>query len=512
METEYSQANSTKNESKLMYSYEGIIPGIPKSQIDKDVFKIFGEAFTDYEKSINCVKIAENELTKRKDLFVEISSPTKIKPSGLSFSYFQYTVKTSPIGYSVIRKLSDFEFLHETIPKYNNIKFNPLLPKFPINLDDDSEKKILFLQYYLNALIEGSYYRSLPIVLNFLSLPQSEWDTRIKTYQKVKEITEISQMYNLEETFNIKINHEDDFKAMKIKDDIKQKEEIYKKLNDNWDALFPIMEKMSICLKNISQNFLNLQNIYLSGHKSNEVLANCYQQLYLIIKTWGEDYVKQKNFLKNHFKYFFKYISKETNSFLKNFENYEDKKEEYKKLFMKYQKNEAHTQKDKDNLEQKRNLYGIHLVHVIDEFNKLSERQGKRVNRQFFLFNKEKELIFQDYNNFYRLFNFKESYSLPDMTISNIRKQNDILNLNISKISKVSKNDNNENNRYNENEEKKENSRLVNSRYSDKNVKINNSRLDNSRQKENSRFENSRFENSMSNGDKNIEIEEKEIK
>ena len=87
-------------------------------------------------------------------------------------------------------------------------------------------------------------------------------------------------MYNLDEYFNIKINHEDDFKAMKIKDDIKQKDEIYKKLNENMDELFPIMEKISVCLKNISQNLLNLKNIYGDGHKCNETLSYCYQQLY----------------------------------------------------------------------------------------------------------------------------------------------------------------------------------------------------------------------------------------
>ena len=221
--------------SKFEETIEGIIPGIPKSQIEKDVFKIFGEAFTDYEERVNCIKISENELSKRKDLYVEICSPVKIKPSGLAFSYFQYTIKTSPIGYSVIRKLSDFELLYETVPKFNKGKFNPLLSKFPINLADDSEKKVLFLQLYLNSLIEDKYYRSLPIVFEFLSLPQSEWEKKIKNYQKMKEITNIEQMYNLNEYVNIKINNDEDFKAMKIKDDIKRKDEIHQKLNENMD-------------------------------------------------------------------------------------------------------------------------------------------------------------------------------------------------------------------------------------------------------------------------------------
>ena len=173
--------SSSNNKDDFVYpetfeiSIEGIIPGVPKSQYDKDVFKIFGEAFSNYEERIMCEKMKTNEITKRNDLHVEVCSPVKIKPSGLSFSYFQYTVKTEPIGFSVVRKLSDFELLYETIPKYNNGKYNPLLTKFPIGLSDDSEKKVLFLKFYANALVEDAYYRSLPIVFEFLALSQSEW-------------------------------------------------------------------------------------------------------------------------------------------------------------------------------------------------------------------------------------------------------------------------------------------------------------------------------------------------
>ena len=193
-----------------------------------------------------CEKLKINEITKRNDLCVEVCSPVKIKPSGLSFSYFQYTVKTEPIGFSVVRKLSDLELIFETIPKYNNGKFNPLLIKFPIGLSDDSEKKILLLKFYINSLVEDAYYRSLPIVFEFLALPQSEWEKNLKQYNKVKEITNPEKMLDLDRYFDIKISDVDDINAMKIKDDIKKKEEAY---NDDMDELFPIMEKMMYALK-----------------------------------------------------------------------------------------------------------------------------------------------------------------------------------------------------------------------------------------------------------------------
>ena len=439
------------NQNSLEFSIEGIIPGIPKNKIDKDIFKIFGEAISNYEEIMNCEKLKENELTEREDLFIEIETPMKINPGGICFSYYQYTIKTNPIGYNVIRKLSDIELLYEIIPNYNKTKFNPLLPKFQLGLNDDSEKKLLFLRFYLNSLVEDPYYRSLPIVFDFFSLPQNEWNKKSKEYKKKKEIKDLEKMVNIEGSHYIKISNEEDFQAMRIKDNIKIKDEAYNKLNDDMDELLPIMEKMSVCLKNISQDLLNLKNIYYDGNKSTEILGNCFEQLNLIIKEWGENYIKQKNYLKNEFKYFFKYINKELNSFLKNIELYENVKEEYEKKFMKFQKMPSPEEKDEENIIYLKKLYGLHLVHVIDEYKKLNERQGKRTNKKFISFNKGKEIILQDYNNFNKIFNIKQSYNLPDVYSSYLGKQSDILNLNASKISKKS-----HQNRYSQKEETEE--------------------------------------------------------
>ena len=417
----------------LEVSIEGIIPGIQKSQYDKDVFKIFGEAFSKHEEKIYCEKLKENELSKREDLYIDIISPVKIKTGGLSFSYYQYTIKTEPIGFSVVRKLSDFELLNETIPKYNKGKFNPLLTKFPMNLSDDSEKKLIFLKYYLNSIIEEPYYRSLPIVLNFLSLSQNEWDIKAKQFQKVKEITSIEKMLDLNGFYDIKISDEENFKATKIKEDLKKKEAAYKKLNEDIDELFPYMEKMSVCLKNISQDLLQLKYIYGDGNKSMETLSDTFHHLYLIIKSWGEDYIKQTNFLKNEFKYFFKYMSKEINSFNDNYERYENIKEEYKNKFAKYQKKSSLKSKHHEEIKEYKKIFGFYLLNVKNEYNKLNERQGKRINKQFFLFNKEREVFFQDYENFLKLFNCKEKeFNIfpPDVSVSFIEKQNDKFNNN----------------------------------------------------------------------------------
>ena len=51
-------------------------------------------------------------------------------------------------------------------------------------------------------------------------------------------------MVNLEGSHYIKISNEEDFKAMRIKDNIKIKDEAYNKLNDDMDELLPIFLKI----------------------------------------------------------------------------------------------------------------------------------------------------------------------------------------------------------------------------------------------------------------------------
>ena len=134
------------------------------------------EPFEEYEEIIKTEKLENNDITEKNDLYITISNPVKVKDGFFSSSYYNYTVKTSPVGYSVIRKVSDFTFLYETLPIINGAVFNPTLPHFEFGLKDDSPKKLLYIRNYMNSLIENKFFRTLPIVFEFLTLPQEKWN------------------------------------------------------------------------------------------------------------------------------------------------------------------------------------------------------------------------------------------------------------------------------------------------------------------------------------------------
>ena len=111
--------------------------------------------FSLYEKFIKCEKLVPNQITNREDLYITISEPKRVKVGFFSIAYYQYTVKTHPIFFKVIRKLSDFYFLSQKLPLIHPVKYIPEFPSFPFGLQDDSPKKMKFIQNYMNLIIEN---------------------------------------------------------------------------------------------------------------------------------------------------------------------------------------------------------------------------------------------------------------------------------------------------------------------------------------------------------------------
>ena len=69
--------------------------------------------------------------------------------------------------------------------------------------------------------MENKYFRTLPIVYDFLTLPQPDWNNKVKAkYSKIKEATGFDSMPNFEGKYILKITKEDEMKASKIKTEI----------------------------------------------------------------------------------------------------------------------------------------------------------------------------------------------------------------------------------------------------------------------------------------------------
>ena len=218
-------------------------------------------------------KMEANEITDRYDLTVTISNPQKIKQSLLSIPYFQYDMETKPVGYKVVRKVSDFTFLYETLPLFNGGVYNPVLPHFEFGLKDDSPKKMLYIQNYMNSLVENKFFRTLQIVYEFLTVPQSDWNQKRIGYSKMKTLP-ISKMPTLEGELVININKEEDSKALKIKDEINKKTEAFDLFNTTMDEILACIDKLIISFKTLSKSLSDLVPALLGQRRTSELFLH----------------------------------------------------------------------------------------------------------------------------------------------------------------------------------------------------------------------------------------------
>ena len=365
------------------------------------------EALQDYEKIIQTVKLEDNPLTNTEELNITISNPVKINPGFFSSSYYQYTIETSPLGYKVVRKLSDFTFLEQVLPLFNSSVFIPSLPNFEYGLKDYAPKKMLLLQNYISYLMEDKFFRALPIIFEFLSLSQDDWNKkRIEIYNKMKPLP-LEQIPTLEGEFHIIINKEKDKKGSEIIEEINKKNISFEALNSALDQIMESLDKISISFKYLAKAFSDLNKEY----KNNSNLNDIFNRLHNLSKSWGRNYSSQKDFFDIEFKYYFNMMNNENNSFMKKCEEYKTIKDDYIYKFEKMKKIKDKNEKDLITFKNLRNDYGLELLMINNEYEKLIEKQGFRTKRQFNKYNEKKGILLQNLNNCIKLLDINEDIS-----------------------------------------------------------------------------------------------------
>ena len=380
----------------------------PVTNSDTNIFP--NDPFEKYEQIIKTGRLKNNEITDQNNLFVTISNPKKVNPGLFSASYFQYDVQTNPIGYKVVRKVSDFTFLYEKLPLFNSAVFNPVLPRFEFGLKDDSQKKMLYIQNYVNSLVENRFFRTLPIVFQFLSLPQEEWNKlRQDNYSKLKPLPLIN-MPTFDGELHIDINKLDDTKGTKIKDEINKKTEAFDCLNAAMDEILETIEKLNLCYKSLAKSLLDLTK----SHKDNEVLFGFFNRLNNLVKIWARDCLKQRDFFRDDLKYYFKFMNKENILYLKKCEEFRVARDDYKSKYEKVKKMPTKLPKDIEMVQKLRRNYGLQLLVVNSEYQNLLERQANRCIQQFVKYSDKKDVILQDYKNCIKLFNINEEQNNID--------------------------------------------------------------------------------------------------
>ena len=446
-EKELEKLQKRKNESEHIEKHSNLHEEVDNKENINDDMNNSNEEDEKDNNIIKCIKLDENEITNRDDLYIEIKLLEKDKKNVITYES-EFELETKPIGFKTTKKISDFEYLFNKIPLINPEIFNPyLFIHKSQNKDQLSNDTIIYLNYYMNILIQSRYFRTLPLVYEFITKEEEEWEKlKIEKYDKIKKINERQDIPNLEGFFTLSMDVGDDEKCLQIYDELNQKNESFIKLNNTIDDLLKSFGTIHQVLENMSKAFAELKNRYHSSPDN----TNLFAHLEIITKVWAEGYNKQKKFLNDEFRNFFIYMNKENNSFIKYYNNFKIIYNIFKNKFKKISKMLYPSSKDKKILKHTQREFSFKLVNVYGEYKKLNDNQGKRIEDKLTKVCNDKKIIFKEFEDIYSLLNF--------LSIKKQSKKEENEKYNEKEIEKNKKEENKINIKENEkiNEEKKE--------------------------------------------------------
>jgi len=366
---------------------------------DRDYNSPFDQKFL----NIIAKKLEENNLTKNDNLYIEVSNPVVIKTGVFSRAYVQYTLSTKELSTKVDRKLSDFEWLYNRLSFMYPKRITSVLPPSHMNLKDDSDKKIKYLSLFINSLSSNIFIRTTPIFKDFITLSQNDFNAKKATiYDKMERPKKINDEYTLTGEFNIEISKKKDYKAMGIKDETQQKDQLFEKLTNSINVLMAGFENMIKYYKDVGVQFKAL----VTAYKNDGTLDKQFSKLEELMNKWSEGISHQNDFFRDEIKYYFKFMQKEIKETDKLYNCFKTSRDNYISQYNKAKKAIKNKNKEEELSDKYRNEYAFNLYMILKEYDDLHKRQQMRIKNHFIKIAKDKDTFAKDYNIFNEMLNF----------------------------------------------------------------------------------------------------------
>ena len=258
---------------------------------------------------INCKKLDKNILNDKK-VIIEIKNPKVISASYFQVSYTQYEIYTNITNWLVYRRYSDFEWLRYNLRKLYPKIFCPPIPNKKIGSrrfeSDFVEKRMKFLNKFINSVCENEIFKTSEPLISFLSLQD-----RTQFEAKMKEINSFSPSNFIEDIKNFE-------GVVKLIED--NNNQYYKNISSYFQLQNQVLDRLNYNLKNyyynISAACMNLDEVYKDFNNLfnlnkriniKEEITKTYEILSVFFKNWKRNIFNQNEIIKNRIKDFFKY-------------------------------------------------------------------------------------------------------------------------------------------------------------------------------------------------------------
>ena len=393
------QNNENQKKENIQTSQK---PELKSEKIDSSLNKLSTNPFEDFSVYFPCQKFEDHEIINKEDLKIIVSEPVLKKEGFFSWSYYQYTISTPELNYKVERKLTDFDWLYQKLKEIYPGLIVSSVPARHVNMKDNSDKKMIYLNFFMNSLSHYKFIRATPIFQFFLSLNLKDFEKKKKEFEKIHVPNSFENFCNLEGNISCIITEQRDKTAISLKDDIAKKTLAFNKLTQSFDLVLSAFENCKNAMKNLSESFKNLQLIYSSQKNFSEK----FERLSQTADKWSNGYKDQSDFFQKELRYFFKFMEKELNDSLKVYEDFKMSRNAYVERYNKLKKVKNIPKNDYLNLDFLHKYYGYYLSTYLTEYDNLNKRHEERMNYQFIKYCNNTDIFIQDYNTFISLLNF----------------------------------------------------------------------------------------------------------
>ena len=283
---------------------------------------------------INCKKLEKSQLND-KPVKVVIKNPKPVETGFLTSNYVNYEVETALLEWIVRRRYSDFEWLRTVLVKYNPGQVVPPLPNKKIGSRrfevDFIEKRMMFLQKFMDAVLQSENFRASEPLVAFLSMTdRSQFEAKMKELSSYQPSPYIEEFKTFSGTVTISSGEED------------ENEKYFTNINNYFRIQTQLFDRLNFNLKNFYNNLANtcanledVQKDFETLHLLNtrvlmkEHITKSFEELGIFVKNWKRILYKQNEIVKVHLKDFFKFIKMEGTSYEELIKNREEVKSKY---------------------------------------------------------------------------------------------------------------------------------------------------------------------------------------
>ena len=370
--------------------------------------------FQSQEEYIHCEKVVPNELSLSKETDIKLSFPEKVDGGLFSKSYVTYLMQTTPLGYKIRKRYSDFDWLRNILSTiYINCVIPPLCKK---NYSDRfSEvlisKRTRAIERFMKGILIHPLMKNSDIFYNFISIQkEADFEKKKKEYNRLSSPAILNQVKSLNGELKVTVSKEKEIYFQNIKDNCDLNEELFQKITKSYKGLILLMEQLSDKMKEISELWKDVYKKSLKYYE-NENTTTSFNIMSKIMLDWSEINKKQKILINEGIREYFRYVKNEFHSIKDLSLKVDTNKEIYMKAFdklmtlkekvfkqdistwglsgidmeMKTQlltnKNLAFAKmlpRDTKKVDELRQYYGFYLNSLISEFERIRDLNAKR--------------------------------------------------------------------------------------------------------------------------------------